>query len=124
MFDNNKYQKQWRIDNRDRYREIRDKANEKKTAEYRQRFTTLKLGFGCMNPNCKWSGEFEACQLEFHHLDPNSKYRNVAQLVRRPSKMRAEILKCTCLCSNCHRAVEHGDLDDSTLPRCELNEDK
>lgn len=48
--------------------------------------------------------------LDFHHLDPATKDRTIAQMVidRVPwDKVLLEIAKCRVLCSNCHRIVEH-----------------
>lgn len=55
---------------------------------------------------CEKCPENHPACLDFHHKDPNSKLKTVSQLVlRRVSKKRilAEIAKCVCWCSNCHR---------------------
>ena len=49
--------------------------------------------------------------LEFHHLDPNEKDFNIAEITTTifNEKIKTELDKCILLCSNCHREV-HGGL--------------
>ena len=50
--------------------------------------------------------------LDFHHLDPSKKDFELALVTNRVSwkKVVAEVSKCVCLCSNCHRKVHQGDI--------------
>jgi hypothetical protein len=43
--------------------------------------------------------------LDFHHIDPETKYKEVALLLRNAAldTIQAEIAKCIILCANCHR---------------------
>lgn len=51
--------------------------------------------------------------LEFHHVDPSSKERNIASLGVRNwnfERVKAELDKCVLVCANCHRGIHSGDL--------------
>ena len=55
---------------------------------------------------CKYS---DHRALTFHHLDPNVKEFNIADMARLGRSREAierEIAKCTLICANCH-AIEH-----------------
>ncbi len=54
--------------------------------------------------------EKELCCIDFHHLDPSQKEFNIAELAKYGSKTKIEkeIIKCVCLCSNCHRKLHAG----------------
>lgn len=60
---------------------------------------------------CAQCGEMAACCLDAHHLDPATKEFSLgAASKHRISVARfcAELAKCICLCSNCHRKVHAG----------------
>lgn len=60
---------------------------------------------------CSLCEENEVCCLELHHYDPNQKEFDISHGIRRKSsweKIKEEIKKCVCLCSNCHRKVHAG----------------
>ncbi len=49
-------------------------------------------------------GWFEPCQMDWDHLDPNTKLFSVNKSMTRPLKETLEeIKKCQLVCSNCHR---------------------
>ena len=58
---------------------------------------------------CKLCPETESACLDFHHLDPKFKERNLSVL-RSSSFDKAieEVKKCVVLCSNCHRKLHAG----------------
>ncbi len=61
--------------------------------------------------SCCVCGETESVCLDFHHLDESKKEFNLAgheDLSR--EKVIAEMNKCACLCSNCHRKHHAGKL--------------
>ena len=63
---------------------------------------------------CIVCGEAEKACIDLHHLDPSTKYKNVAQLIVERANIeiiKKEIDKCVCLCANCHRKV-HAELID------------
>lgn len=50
--------------------------------------------------------------LDFHHLDPTEKDKNVGDLMSfSTQKLKEEIRKCVVLCANCHRMVHAGLLE-------------
>ena len=87
--------------------------------------TQIKLSVGCQNPGCKWNGEFDASQLEFHHVDPKTKAFNIGSRAIQHSEeeLLVEISKCCVLCSNCHQLVTFKKLDASGFPCCKVNDD-
>ena len=62
---------------------------------------------------------------EFHHLNPAEKSFGLGcgSTTRAKSAYADEAKKCVMLCANCHRMVEHDDVDGSNL-QCIFDEDK
>ncbi len=61
---------------------------------------------------CRCSENFWGC-LDFHHLDPNTKDKEISKVVRDGwsiPRIELEITKCIVLCANCHRK-QHMYLD-------------
>jgi hypothetical protein len=57
---------------------------------------------------CLICPENAPCCLDAHHLDPSAKEGSVGEMSRRRAsvaQVRAELLKCVCLCKNCHQKV-------------------
>ncbi len=54
---------------------------------------------------CKYNKHPEA--LEFHHLNPLEKDKNVTSMGNR-FEMERELAKCVLICANCHRCVHAG----------------
>ena len=56
-------------------------------------------------------GEADPAALDFHHRDPANKDFTVSYLLkgRSISRIKAEIAKCICICSNCHRKGHAGN---------------
>lgn len=97
-YQNNKHRSDYKAKNRATSTRIRKERN-LWWNEYRQ---TLKC-FNCSESDYR-------C-LDFHHLDPNQKDKEVTTMVHRcfsKEKILAEAAKCICLCSNCHRKL-HWD---------------
>ncbi|MBD3405115.1 MAG: hypothetical protein GF411_03135 [Candidatus Lokiarchaeota archaeon] len=71
--------------------------------------------------SCELCGEDRWYVLDFHHKDGHKRHNKnltVSGMVRaRYSKERilAEIDKCACVCSNCHRAIHYGEYDSSKI---------
>ena len=62
---------------------------------------------------CIACGESDPVLIDSHHLDHTEKEHGISKLVYNNSsldKIKAEIDKCVCLCSNCHRKVHAGTL--------------
>jgi hypothetical protein len=71
-------------------------------AAKRRRITDAAKAGGCAR-----CGHKDLSALDFHHVDPRSKKRNVSTYAPSWSEeeLRAEIAKCVVLCANCHRAL-------------------
>jgi hypothetical protein len=62
----------------------------------------LKRGCECCGYNA------HACALDFDHLDPATKKRDIAKMhTTNVSTLLLEIKKCQVLCANCHRIKTH-----------------
>lgn len=62
---------------------------------------------------CAVCGETDHACLDAHHCDPDSKDFSLGQAARAkisPERVAAELEKCACLCSNCHRKLHAGRL--------------
>lgn len=96
------------------YKDNREKYLIRQTNRRRERkvfMDEICVYYGCQNPECKWEGNFKACQLDFHHFDPSSKTIEVAKMESWSyEKIILEINKCIVLCRNCHAEVHHGNL--------------
>jgi hypothetical protein len=60
---------------------------------------------------CLLCGEEESCCLSVHHRDPEEKGFNLGDVRRmKPGadRVAAELVKCVCLCHNCHAKVHAG----------------
>lgn len=62
------------------------------------------------NKCCLHCGESDIRCLEFNHIDPSQKERNISNLITQTNSWKRivkEIEKCEILCANCHRKVTH-----------------
>ena len=67
--------------------------------------TKLVEHFGGVCSVC--NTRFPTCVFEFHHLDPNSKEKQVAHMGSF-KRCLEEAKKCILLCSNCHRILHYS----------------
>lgn len=73
---------------------------------------TIKSESGCAS--CGENSHY--CVLDFHHV-VDDKHLTIGQRAEiNIQKIIKEILKCICLCSNCHRKVHANVLDVSNIP--------
>lgn len=76
---------------------------------FREKEEYLKsVGLTC----CQVCG-YDRCEgaLEFHHLNPEEKEREVGAMMKNRTPMKTfinEVEKCVLLCANCHREVHAG----------------
>jgi len=68
---------------------------------------------------CALCDEKEACCMDFHHLH-NKKFVISGTLVDSVRKIKEELKKCVCLCSNCHRKVHNNILKVSKKNLCKM----
>ncbi len=80
----------------------RNKKTEQKIKDY---IDTIKKS------GCSKCSEIDSVCMDFHHIDPTLKDRNVSEMYKYGSlnKVKLEIKKCILLCANCHRK-EHRDI--------------
>lgn len=60
---------------------------------------------------CSYCEEKETCCLAAHHLDPALKEFNIGNALNggySPKRTEAELLKCICVCANCHSKIHAG----------------
>ena len=78
----------------------------KRYAYAKKRYAELKqIMRDCMTP-CARCGAFDYRFMDFHHITPTDKDKNVSILTTRncsTERLVKEIHKCECLCANCHR---------------------
>lgn len=83
------------------------KANGKK---YRDQIKDVVCEF--KSSGCLLCDEAEVCCLDAHHAVGTKEF-NIGQAHRNgfsPKRVRAELSKCVCVCSNCHRKIHAGIL--------------
>lgn len=109
------------------YRKNRDVILARQSARRDERnklINSIATHYGCRNPNCLWAGELKTYQIDFHHLDPSTKYKEVAKMSTASlEKIVAELNKCVCLCRNCHSGVHKGDINVDESMMCRVNYD-
>jgi hypothetical protein len=91
-----------------------------RTRAERQRKTVIRnqiaLYYGCRNPDCRWQGAFDPCQLDFLHFDHQEKKLELGRIRSLCiATFIAEINKCVVLCKCCRQLFQkYGfSLDES-----------
>lgn len=103
------YAKKHYQENRAMYRKASREAQGRYRRRNRRFLDKYKMLCGCKECGFK---EHPAA-LEFHHLSPEGKDRNVASLANTNSslaRLKDEIRKCVVLCANHHRMLHVGEL--------------
>lgn len=73
-------------------------------ANNRQRVLLNREYVASLKLACEQCGEDHPGVLDFHHLDPSTKEGTVSDIAWSSlDRLTAEIAKCVCWCSNCHR---------------------
>lgn len=95
-----KYERDWYHRNKQRIK-VSKKATE---TRYINKKRKIVIDYLMANP-CIDCGETDIIVLDFDHIDPATKVKNVADLVSGGSidSLKAEITKCEIRCANCHR---------------------
>lgn len=89
------------------HKEEQFRNNKKNQRRYRDRYKIFKDSLTCM-----LCPETDSICLDFHHLDPTRKDISVSRAVYWSMKrLREEIRKCICVCSNCHRKIHKYGLE-------------
>jgi len=88
------------------YARDRSRERRKRTKEWFREYTK--------NHCCTVCFESESICLDYHHIFPEDKFKEVSSMVNEmfsKEKILAEMKKCICVCSNCHRKI-HAELID------------
>lgn len=72
--------------------------------EFKEIVDNIKIKLGCLK--CE---ENAPCCLDFHHAE-GKKHKEISWLIKTKNKqaLLLELVKCVCLCSNCHRKLHAG----------------
>lgn len=99
-------QKLWKQNNyqeNKEYFQIKQQERRKEIVEFINSFKT----------NCIICNESDLACLDFHHIDKNEKYDDLANARKNKwsnERILNEMEKCVTLCSNCHRKLHYYDL--------------
>jgi hypothetical protein len=107
------YMKKYREKNKEKFAEHMKKYREKnreKFIEYNKEYSQKKrtwLESYKKNLKCESCGETHPAVLDFHHKNPFTKEMSIGLALSAHSVERilSEIVKCSVLCSNCHRKL-------------------
>lgn len=96
--------------------EVYLERSNKRRKVYFDLLNRIRVYFGC-----QICGEKEACCLDFHHIDSDTKVSEVSYLAhcKNRHKILEEIKKCAVICANCHRKIHAGMITIELKP-CEL----
>lgn len=101
---------------REHYKRNKDKflsRNQERRKERKKWFRELIKGLSCAI--CK---EDNFTCLDFHHKNPLIKKENVMRMLKQYRSKKTvieEANKCILVCSNCHRKIHAGEIDDTSL---------
>ena len=101
----NKYMREWYKKNNIRLRPLKRRYEYKRLQRYRKHIYEYQVLMG----GCKRCGILptEKQNLDFHHLDPNTKLFGLNSAYKHTWKeVLEEIKKCIILCHGCHSIVE------------------
>jgi len=94
----------WLIDaNLRSRRQQQNKARQKRNIEYMREYISAR--------SCEECGDNDPRVLEFHHIDPSTKLKNVSAMWHRSDSIESimkEVEKCQLLCASCHRKATYA----------------
>ena len=91
--------------NRDRY------LNRSKIQNEKYKIIAEELVAKFQEQGCSVCGEKCSACLDAHHIDPDIKDFDIARGIWHKlsiERIKTELAKCVCLCSNCHRKLHAG----------------
>lgn len=100
-------EKEWRQAWEKQYRAVPENQLLMNTTKKARRDLRKEQLLEYMGKSCKQcGGSFHPAAMDLHHIDPNSKEKNIAILLGGSwEKLKDEADKCILLCSNCHRTL-------------------
>lgn len=85
------------------------KVHERNKSNYKKWISELRFKKGGKCFKCGYNKCQEA--LEFHHLNPSEKDKNISNLIRISlARAEKEAEKCILVCANCHREIHNGQV--------------
>ena len=66
------------------------------------------------NHGCVFCKESDPCCLDFHHINPENKKKDIASMqhfAHSLDTIKTEIKKCIVVCANCHRKLHAGVIE-------------
>lgn len=88
----------------DNYRQKYGHKNRTRYISNYDKISQIKAKLGCL-----FCEEKTIVCLEFHHIDKNGKDLSLGNARSYPwQRIYEEILKCVCVCSNCHKKIHAG----------------
>ena len=90
------------VERRERYIANHDKQNQ----QAKERYAAIMDG---RKGACVICGESRPACIDFHHIDPATKSFTIGGHIagHTEDEIDAEMAKCVCICSNCHRDFHH-----------------
>jgi predicted HNH restriction endonuclease len=116
--------KKWKEENVDKLKEYRrnwyerNRENEIAKAKERQKNRRKDLSKWWHDYksqlSCEICGFSHPAVIDFHHMNPDEKDGNLANMIKNKSREKVieEIKKCRVLCSNCHRILHYNENTD------------
>ena len=94
------YHRQWYQKNKDKKRYLKASRRDRAREFVRSQMTP-----------CVVCEDFDPVFMDFHHIHPERKEYNIAQMIAMafpPERIKLETDKCVCVCANCHRRIHAG----------------
>ena len=91
-----------KVQRKETYKADKDRQNALSKKYYADRIGKYKAP-------CVICGESRPACIDFHHIDPATKSFNIGGHIagHTEDEIDAEMAKCVCICSNCHRDFHH-----------------
>lgn len=92
------------IENKEKISAYHKKYNQDHKEERKAKAALWRMKIQALKTHCIKCGEDRPCVIEFHHVNPSEKSINIGKINPRKSfaVIEEEVLKCVCLCRNCH----------------------
>jgi len=107
--------------NRDKILGKMIKSGRKKVIKIQRIVQQIKARYGCY-----FCGEKNYVCLDMHHLERQTKEKNISGYIATKSVLRLleELDKCICVCANCHRKIQYDNLDTSNVHPIVITEEE
>jgi hypothetical protein len=108
-YQNHEKEKAYSKEQRKKHKAHRARHTQQRQSEFGRKIHEY---FGCSCCICGFSKDWYEC-YDCHHLDPNTKLYNVANMLHKDWKTETipEMDKCIYVCKRCHAALSRGRFD-------------